>query len=384
MQRLARILPLIVLALASLVAVRFAVAETLAERDTVESLKRAIAIESPAASEVFYERLADLDHNGELSYWREAKRLNPRSSAASIAIGLREESEGHRDRAESEFLDAAKIDRRYLPAWTLANFYFRQSRDSKFWSWAQKAASLVYDDSRPLLQLAQKKEEDPGAILEKLGDSARLRGALLDMLIGENRLDLAQGVGKRMLSDSSARDRVIDLADRQIRAGHSRDALELWNVVSGFPPLDPSRGPFLTDGAFATRPANQGFGWRIVPSEGIAADWSSSQLRFTLAGSEPETCALLEQPLALAENNYKLSYNYTTSGLSASTGLRWQLADSTSPSLESSPASRTDEFRAHLRKNGITQLRLFYRRDPGEVRAEGSVTLRNIRLEALR
>ena len=57
---------------------------------------------------------------------RAAVSLNPRLSSAWIQLGLNAEADGNLPEAETDLLRAASVDHLYVPAWTLANFYFRR------------------------------------------------------------------------------------------------------------------------------------------------------------------------------------------------------------------------------------------------------------------
>ena len=130
-------------------------------------------------------RAANLDRDeaspGEL---RAALTLNPRMSSAWIHLGLDAEAEGNPREAETELLQAARVDHLYLPAWTLANFYFRRGEEDEFWPWARRAARLTYDDYRPLLRLADALDTSPQRVALRLGGGAPLLRAYLDLLIG--------------------------------------------------------------------------------------------------------------------------------------------------------------------------------------------------------
>ena len=102
----------------------------------------------------YFERIAELEPENADRWLDAALRLNPRLARDWIARGLAAEREQNFDAAEHYLLEAAHIDKRYLPAWTLANFYFRRTRNDRFWKWARPAAILAYDDLRPLLDLA--------------------------------------------------------------------------------------------------------------------------------------------------------------------------------------------------------------------------------------
>lgn len=142
--------------------------------------------------------------------------LLPRYTAASLELALEWERAGDRDRAEQLLLEAARLDRRYLPAWTLANFYFRGEDRENFWLWGPRAASLCFDDFRPLLRLADAWEPDPRRFVERLGDRPELLRAYLDFLIGGRRWSDAQIVAELLAAHAVSSDqlRFEDLARR--------------------------------------------------------------------------------------------------------------------------------------------------------------------------
>ncbi len=147
---------------------------------------------------------------------RAAVSLNPRLSAAWIQLGLDAESDGNLPEAETDLLRAARIDRLYLPAWTLTNFYFRRGDAEKFWPWAQRAAALTFDDYRPLLRLAGALETSPREVATRLGGGAPLLRAYLDLLIGAGRFDSAQEIAHLLAAcrDPADHDRLATFAER--------------------------------------------------------------------------------------------------------------------------------------------------------------------------
>ncbi len=212
---------------------RLAYAEVLARRDTVPSLTRAAQLVHFASSSAYFERLTELDPEHSLPWLDAQLQANPRQTSARIARGLEEERTGSLASAESDLRQAAFFDRQYLPAWTLANFYFRRNRRADFWLWARRAADLTYDDYRPLLALAHAVEPDSQTAVRNLGASEKLLFADLDYLIQQNRLADAQQVARLLLprKSPSAAPHLLALADRQLHAGRIQDALELTNAV---------------------------------------------------------------------------------------------------------------------------------------------------------
>jgi|SRR5579864_16591 len=370
---------------AASLAARLAGAEFVFERDTTDAARWASLAVNNAA---YYQRWADLEPARAGEALRGALSANPRAGAAWIELGLMAEHSGDWAEAARDLAQAAQVDRQYLPAWTLANYSFRRGDAAGFWPAAARAAALAYDDLRPLLELCDRMEPDAGIALARLGRSARLERAYLDLLIGQNRLDAAQGVARSMLARPSPENtaRLTDYTGRLIAAGRETPALEIWNGLGTFSMLDPTHGPALTNGDFAASPSGAGFDWRITAPPGLPGHWTPSTLRFSFSGAEPEDCALLEQWAPLAVRRYRLSFEYRTAGLPPPTGLRWAItprdgAGYQSQGLASAPTWRERRWSFASEQAGLARVRLLYRREPGTTRAEGSFDLRHVRLE---
>jgi len=268
----------------------------------------------------------------------------------------------------------------------------------QFWIWARRAAVLTYDDFRPLLALAHAVEPDPCVALLKLGGSKALLRADLDYLAAQERFNDAQKIARMLLARSSPHDvfsdapRLLELADRQIRARNAAYALELWNAVEAsldHQQLDPDRGLALANGDLLHYPTGVAFDWRLPRTGGVLAAWQTSQLTFSLSGDQPEACELLEQivPVVRAQR-YRLHFEYVTVGLASPTGIVWDLDGDETPALK--PAGLWFATDAILRVSNskavwanLGRLRLLYRRQPGTVRLQGQVQLRHLRMEVL-
>jgi tetratricopeptide (TPR) repeat protein len=395
---------------------RLAYAELISRQNTAPALARAAYLDRFTPPADYFLRLADLDLDRATHWLDAALQANPRLASAWIAKGLADERNGDFQSTERDLIQAASVDHRYLPAWTLTNFYFRQNlagrldRTDEFWIWARRAAALTYDDFRPLLALAHAVEPDPRRVIESLGDGEKLLRADLDYLAQDNRLEDAQQIARLLFrrESAAAKPRLIALADLQIRAGHVRDALELWNAVST--PLDSGRldreSGALANGDLATAPSNVAFDWRLPGTEGCRPNWQPGQITFSLSGEQPEVCALLEQIVALdSARGYRLRFEYQTSASTAPTGLVWELegvaglplppapflqpAPSFQPAsgLQPAPAWHTAETVLVPRSSGpghpqLSHLRLLYRREPGAVGAQGQIRFRNLRMKA--
>jgi hypothetical protein len=279
-----------------------------------------------------------------LHEYARALEANPRLSSAWIALGL--DAEGSTDHprelddARRDLLEAARVDRGYLPAWTLTGFFYRHNDPSEFWTWARRATEFSYDDLRPVLQLAHSMESNPGTVAANLGASDKLLRADLDFLVQTKNWPGAQSTARALLNRRHAADkpRLLEAADRQLGAGNAPYALELWSAF--YPPR------LLTNGALDQPPSNLGFDWRLPPAEGIAAEWQPGVLNFRFNGSQCEECSLLQQVLAPpAAKRYRLHYQARITGLASPSGLHWTLGTSESASLEASPEA-SPEWRA--------------------------------------
>ncbi len=332
-----------------------------------------------------FERLAEqeIEPDGESAqaWWREAARLNPRSSRAWIALGLAAERGEDFAEAERDFLKAAEVDRQYLPAWTLANFYFRRGDRQDFRPWAHRAAARSYGDLTPLIKLCDRM--DP-ALVGALGDSAVIDRAYLDLLIHENRLDDAQRVARKMLARAGLSDndvpRLMAFTSLQIAAGNAVTAREIWRGL--FPAAST-----LTNGDFRVEPTGEGFDWKIRASSGIRSQWRESRIRFSLSGGQPETCILLEQPIELEARCYRLRFRYSIWGKDTRcSGLRWAIDSKAFPAAESPQLDRNVDSRDaawtfRVPEKGLALLSLFYRREPGSAGSELEMELREVRIE---
>jgi tetratricopeptide (TPR) repeat protein len=345
----------------------------------------------PVGNAAYYETLAERQPELAGNALREALRLNPRESGAWIALGLEAEQAGDLKEAERCLLEAERVDRQYLPAWTSANFFFRQANDAQFWRAAVRAAAMSYDDPVPLIALADHREPGAMAALERLGDSARLERGYLHFLIGESRWREAQDVAAQLISRRNPEDSelLLALTDRLIAAGEGDAAWAAWTGVRGGSP----RG--LTNGDFVTNPLGHGFDWRVSVPAGGSAHWVPARIQFWLTSSTPDACILLEQWMLLGRGRYRLKFFYQTQGLAPQTGLRWSLArqagdareDAASGVLAQMPegagGGEKTEWSFEVTQSGLFQLRLVYARVPGTTHREGHAEFGSVALEIL-
>ena len=324
---------------------------------------------------------------------RTAVELNPRDSAAWMELGLATEREGDSEQAADCFLAAEKVDRQYLPAWTSANFFFRHANDFQFWRAARRAAAMSYDDPAPLIELADHREPDSIAALERLGDSTHLERGYLRFLIGRSRWREAQEVAARLslLGDARDRELLLNFTDRLIEANEGEAALTAWNGLQQFPAPDRASRGTLFNQNFKRRPSGQGFDWRVTEPPRGSVHWEPSKIGYWLTDSTPDACILLEQWVMFDPGRYRLRFDYWTEGLAEETGLRWTLLsagreEASSTVLAQAPRqiqnANAAEWNFRVTRVGLYKLSWIYSRVPGTTHQEGRAELAFARLEA--
>jgi hypothetical protein len=396
---------LVVLAVGGYWSVRLAWADTLFRRDTEASVRGAVRL-VPSNAEYHARLAAILDGSGDAGVaselWK-AVAASPRMASLWIELGLRAENAGAVPEAENDLVRAARNDHRYSTLWTLANFYFRHSRNDKFWPVTRRAlrvGDVAAYDPVPLFRLCWKLSRDPVTILNRaIPDVGAVQARYLKFLVRENLAPAAEAVTERVVAMSGDGDlsAVYEYCDRLIAEGDAERAIHAWNALCwrtlrGYRPLAPEAGVSLTNADFSAAPVEHGFDWRMPAVEGVTVERAGlpPRLRVTLDGHEPEICDLAAQVIAVAPaRKYRLRFRYQTDGLTPPSGVRWRLMDvaghtefeSDAADLASEQdAAATVRFRipADVR---LVRLVLAYRRTPGTVRIEGRVAVSAIALE---
>lgn len=361
---------------------RLALADQYYRGNTLSSLTRAAALD-PENSQIRvwlaeHQEAVGVDPTPSLEA---ASRLNRYDSAPLIRLALRAEIEGHRDRAAQLLLEAARIDKLYEPRWSLTNFYFRSGDNTKFWPAAREAFQIAYGDQTPLFRLCWQSAQDPAQILDAIPDRRSVLAGYLSFLLSNHHAEAAPPAARRLSQQAAAE-------DLQLLLGYLDQSLDLetWNKLCRrgllpYTPLDPERGPILTNGDFRTAPLLHGFDWRVGNSVGVAAVRTTpSGLRITLSGDQPESCELLSQSCpTIAGRRYRFRFVYETSGIAPKTGLHWMIDGSPAPDLSSENSqTATIDFTA---TSSSAKLALMYTRVPGSTRIEGVIRLHDLSIE---
>ena len=312
---------------------RLGVADWLYHRDSIESLRQAASV-WPNRSEP-YQRLAQLAPDEAAGYLQSALDRNPRYAKGWYDLGLQREISGDYAGAEGMLLRSASLDRRFLPAWTLANFYFRRNQPEKFWPWAQRAVEMTFTDLRPLFRLAMQFTRDPAAIASRMVNTPRAQRDFLSFLAEENLIAQAAPVAERLIRNATADDQpaILYYAERQLFAGNTVAAVQAWNALSRaglIPHAELSAGRPLTNGSFAnpllSRDRAAAFDWRLIQPEGVNVVPTPPSARISFSGKQPEATELLWQFVAMVPGRrYRLTGEYRTAEMRQDTNVRWKL-----------------------------------------------------------
>ena len=383
---------------------RLSYADHLAQSDSVEQVWAALEI-TPGNAD-YWLHWADLIEAGGRSGRtgiEHAAQLDPFNATLWIRAGSAAEISGDDAGAEQDFLRAARRSRQYEPRWALANYYFRRGDAQHFWPWAKSALAASLKDRKLLFDLCWRMQPDSRVILDRaIPDNPSVLRDYLGFLLETNRSEATLAVAQRLADRASDADHymLLTYVNRMLEAGQPQKALSVWNALClrkliPYSPLDPDRGPRLTNALFSMEPLNSGFDWRVPQVNGISTtrSGSASGMRFDFSGQQPEDCWLIYQFAPLQPlRRYDLRFSYRTNEIPEGSGLHWHVLDAGSgPEIpvehESLPSfssigwtEAVVPFTVPSRVQAV-RLVLAYRRQPGTVRIEGTFWLRDVRLE---
>lgn len=366
------------LAIAALQAFRIGLSDYLFRQDTLESVHRAAEVWPNNAD--FYSRLADLDPVKAIPYLHHAVVLDPLVSKSWIALGLRVEQQGAVEEAERYYLEAARVDRQFLPAWTLANFYARRNDPARFWPSARNAAQMSYEDIRPLLRLAGVFTDSEEMILEQMiVPRPKVEREFLRFLVDENRD--ASAIAARILKKADREDVPFLMAwmNRLIETNRITEARELWNALSDKRLISYPHLARITNADFSHQPlVCGGFDWRITPTSGVDLERIGGGLRIQFSGNQPPAFEVVSQYLDVRPGSYMLSFEYRTVDISTATNLTWHMGAGVSEALPA--AGKWTHVTTQFTAGSVNLLSLQELRAPGTIRPEGIVYFRNLTL----
>lgn len=373
---------------------RLAYADFLLKRDTAADVERALVLD-PRSAEA-QGRLAELEPERAKEHWETALSLNPYFAKAWGALGIDAEIRGDHAHAEEFLLRAASLDRMFMPAWTLANFYFRRNQPEKFWPWAHRSTEMSYADLRPLFRLALEFTHDPAKIADRIVEAPNARRDFLNFLTGEGLLTDAIPVAKRVSAAATAEDRFVLLyyCDTQLAAGDVGSAMAAWNQLAGrglIPYSAVSPESPLTNPAFREplpAMAHTAFDWRFLQPEGVSIVAAAPVLRIAFSGQQAENAELAWQFVPLATGRkYRLTAEYRTADMGAASNVRFALARQSGAPVAAAPyfAVKPDWTRFEWQfetpaQPGAFRLMLLENRESGTARPRGTFYLQSLSL----
>ena len=383
------------LALATLWTLRIGLADIYFQRHTLLDTEKAIRL-TPGQAE-YWEHLAgylrDIDERQETQALQRAVALNPYDANAWIQLGLLDEAENHSAEASQCLHQAANADHTFLPAWSLANFYFRQNNPQQFWHWIHQASRLVPEDASPLFRLCWHFTEDGQEIEQKLNLSRPdMQAQYLGFLISESRTTAVEPMALRLASMNRSQDTalLLNTCSWLIAQQRATAALNLWNLLAKqhripFHAIHPRSHPAVTNADFTRSPTSIGFDWSLPTVPGINASQENrlGGLRLEFSSNQPESVEILSQVLPVQPNTtFRFMFDYSTSNIAPGTGLRWRVANlgtnsilATTESLSASNGAVGYLAFTAPSDSGFVRLSLVYQRALGTTRIQGSLVL---------
>jgi hypothetical protein len=187
-------------------------------------------------------------------------------------------------------------------------------------------------------------------------------------------------------ANDSDREALLIFIDRALDAGQFQSARDVWDEMAArrrVPYLAATPG-MVINGDFEQPILNHAFDWRMR-NAGCAAIartvGTTPALEASFSGKQPERCEFLDHFVTLEKGTqYVLRYEYRTIDLPSQTGLHWSMGPANERELPASEVWRAAEchFTAPAE---VFRLVLGYQRAPGIRRIEGTLLLRQVRLE---
>ena len=377
---------------------RLAIADLAARRNSPDGTR--LAMRWMPGNGAYAAQLADelyaSDPVGAKSLLQKAVRLNRFDAASWIQLGLLCESGNDLPQAEESLLQAARVDSTFLPSWSLANFYFRHEQADRFWNWAQKAAQMAPDDATPLFRLAWYANPNAVEIENRLQlKRPEVEVQFVNFLITQGDPPAVSQAASHLLASGAgdSTEVLLSACDWLLAQKRPDLALGLWNgLASRISYPAPGGGSLVTNGSFSKPPTSHGFDWHLLTVNGVSSYLNAdpNALGFEFSGEEPDGFTLMTQTVLVKPGKgYTLAIDYRTSDIAPGSGLSWVVSDEHTGAVLARTANLAAEkggpaYACFTAPDGAAFIRLSldYQRQPGTVRVEGKLALREVRLSA--
>ena len=371
-------------------------AAILVSRNTRQSV--VVAARLVPYNSAYLVRLAGWDPAQRTALLKRAVALNPFEVQAWFRLGYDAELVQHNVAfAEHCYLQAAAVNHMSVPKWTLANFYFRQGRESEFLKWAKATLEISPYSGDPVFaemwlldpnpeHLALSVPDRPSALYQYAWFLNKARQFATMPAIVQR---LVRAAGNENPERFGVTDILGPIEDGLLAAGYPDAALQVWRTLSsaGWVKLPvPSPTKPLTNADFQVPFWNHGFDWVAIGNSGVAItrDPVAKALLLEFSGDEPEHCVLLQQWIPLqAGHSYNLRWSADAEGSDKPLGFTWHIrpveaVDFASLDLLATPKA-TWKFSAP-QSAGMQILSLEYARPLGERRAKGVLRISHLSL----
>jgi tetratricopeptide (TPR) repeat protein len=346
--------------------------------------------------------------------WRKALQRNPGDAEAWVRSSLLAEQRGVVSEAERYLLQAAKVDRTWLPRWSLVNFYARHGRTQELYETSRLALERASQDVGALFPILQESGATPGFILGLLPKNRDVVSAWLTFLLQPpaQQIGLEQGAAtlatlipqtppgwpgadvvlwpnRSYPAGEQEISLLLSVVDRLLERAKGVEAVRLWNLLidrrivpgtrwTAATPLMNNRFRFATLG---------GLNWRFSEVDTMLAA-ESGELLIRLDGHQPESIELLKQRAYIPPGPpYRLKVESRTDGLADDNSLQWQILDPAGQSIATMPMHPSENWSlmsanlAASTAGRIVNVMLTCKRPLGFVRAQGTLRFRLVSLE---
>jgi tetratricopeptide (TPR) repeat protein len=377
---------------------RLAWADLAARRNSPQGTRQAIRLMPGNGSYAaqMAEEIYASDPAGAKLLLQRAVQLNRFDAGSWIQLGLLNEAGNDLPQAERSLLQAASVDRTFLPGWSLANFYFRQGNSDRFWYWAQKAVEMAPDDATPLFRLAWYSTPDAGVIEDRLQmKRPAIEGQFVQFLITQRDPRAVSQAAAHLLAadDTPSTDTLVSACDWLLAQKRPDLALALWNSLGArLSYIPPGPGSPITNSSFSRSPSSHGFDWHLMAVDGVSSyrNDQPAALGFEFSGDEPDGFTLMTQTVPVqAQKTYRLTADYVTTRIEPGSGLSWTVRDDLTGAVLARTAYLAAEAGGQAgacfttpEGTSFARLSLDYQRQPGTVRVEGKLALKGVKLFA--
>jgi tetratricopeptide (TPR) repeat protein len=314
---------------------RIARADWLASAGTLDGLERARRVVPDNAALLARVALFRSDSGDspatDVKELRSAARLNLLDSGLLIALGLREEIALDPAAAEADLVKAAEIDHQFKPAWTLANYYYRNNQPDKAAPFIQRMLNLepLGFDPAPVFELIWSQNDDYRNIFRLIPARGIRQVQYLQFLMTTHRVEAALDAWPTVLAadensaDVSAGPVLAGFPDFLLRADHVAESVKVWNqlidhkvIHAGH--LDLAKGVAIADPGFHSTPGTMLFGWHLADVPGVFASGFAGSARLEISGDEPQEFRILSVLAPVIPSaRYRLVWNSDGSRLSS-------------------------------------------------------------------